>query len=636
MVPPASGSAAGSGMVTGRGASISATGGGTPTLGSGGGTGGIGVVSEPALQLSATRGFYDAPFDLVVSHPSALQVAYTLDSSDPRSSSSAITAGLPLTVHIDPADTTDRYLAPGVVFRAVPLDVVPAPPQSVSTHTYLFLGRVMDLSPDGESPGGGWPAERAPGVGDDGPQVIDFGMDPNVCEASAYSAQIVPALRALPSISLVSDLSNLFDEEHGIYVHADESGQEWERPGSVELLNPDGAQGFQSNTGIRIRGGYSRHPNNPKHAFRLFFRGEYGNGKLSYPLFGAEGVSDFDKIDLRTAQNYSWSFWGDSLNTFLRDVFSRDLQRELGRPYTRSRYYHLYLDGYYWGLFQTQERSEARYAESYFGGDRDDYDVVKVDYAAGRVIEATDGDLESWRAIWDRCASGFAADADYYALEGKGPDGQRDPNLKVLVDVDNLIDYMLVIFYTGNFDGPVSSFFDNKDPNNFYAINHRLNPEQGFVFFAHDNEHTLMPDEVRMNGLVGLGLEENRVNIGSVNHGPGLMTVDSFEKLHPQWLHHRLTENASYRERFAARAPQLLSGSGPMTPTAAARLIHARRQEIDLAIIAESARWGDAQGEPPRTKDRDWTPAVEAILKDYLPHRTQIVVDQLREQGLYP
>jgi hypothetical protein len=88
-------------------------------------------------------------------------------------------------------------------------------------------------------------------------------------------------------------------------------------------------------------------------------------------------VDEFENIDLRTSQNYSWAYDGSGKHTFLRDVFSRDTQRDMGRPYTRSRYYHLYLDGQYWGLFQTEERPEASYAESYLGGDKEDYDVVK-------------------------------------------------------------------------------------------------------------------------------------------------------------------------------------------------------------------------------------------------------------------
>src|SRR5207249_5592806 len=49
----------------------------------------------------------------------------------------------------------------------------------------------------------------------------------------------------------------------------------WERPASIELIYPDGTKGFQVDAGIRIRGGFSRSTDNPKHAFRFFFRQEY-------------------------------------------------------------------------------------------------------------------------------------------------------------------------------------------------------------------------------------------------------------------------------------------------------------------------------------------------------------------------
>ena len=42
----------------------------------------------------------------------------------------------------------------------------------------------------------------------------------------------------------------------------------------MELINPDGTEGFQIDAGLRIRGGYSRSERNPKHAFRLLFKGE--------------------------------------------------------------------------------------------------------------------------------------------------------------------------------------------------------------------------------------------------------------------------------------------------------------------------------------------------------------------------
>ena len=165
-------------------------------------------------------------------------------------------------------------------------------------------------------------------------------------------------------MSIVMDVDDLLGADEGIYTHANSHGREWERPMSLELIYPDGTDGFQINGGIRVRGGFSRTGNNPKHAFRLFFRDDYGDSRLEFPLFGEDGAPDFKKIDLRTTQNYSWAFQGDGQNNFVRDIFSRDVQALMGQPSTRGDYLHLYINGQYWGVFQTQERAEANYAES--------------------------------------------------------------------------------------------------------------------------------------------------------------------------------------------------------------------------------------------------------------------------------
>jgi hypothetical protein len=114
----------------------------------------------------------------------------------------------------------------------------------------------------------------------------------------------------------------------GIYVNPHGDGRAWERPASLELINPDGSQGFQINAGIRVAVDSAATVNNPKHAFRFFFRDDYGASKLKYPLFGDDptATDTFDKIDLRTFQNYSWSYQGDASGTFVRDIIGRDLQ----------------------------------------------------------------------------------------------------------------------------------------------------------------------------------------------------------------------------------------------------------------------------------------------------------------------
>ncbi len=75
--------------------------------------------------------------------------------------------------------------------------------------------------------------------------------------------------------------------------------------------------------------------------------------------------------------------------------------------------------------------------------------------------------------------------------------------------------------------------------------------------------------------------------------------------------------------------------NGSMTPARASALFQSRAKEIETAIIAESARWGDTYASPPRTKDDDWLFAVNDIINNYFPYRTHIVLSQLEGANLY-
>jgi hypothetical protein len=62
-----------------------------------------------------------------------------------------------------------------------------------------------------------------------------------------------------------------------------------------------------------------------------------------------------------------------------------------------------------------------------------------------------------------------------------------------------------------------------------------------------------------------------------------------------------------------------------------------RAKEVDLAIVAESARWGYyARSAAPYTRDKEWVAEQRRLLKDYFPNRTEVVLKQLQEVGLYP
>ena len=562
-----------------------------PTPGAANTAGLDGLVAD--AKFSHDRGFYDAPFEVVIrTETPEAAVFYTLDGTEPSA-----TNGVAYTGPIQVSGTT--------VLRAAAFKPSFVPSKA-DTQTYLFLDDVIRQSPDGKAPPG-WPSSW-------GGNTVDYGMDPDVVNSPRYRNTIKDDLRSISSISLVMNLNDLFGSR-GIYSNPSQDGVNWERPCSVELIDPGEAEGFQINAGVRIRGGYSRSTGNPKHAFRLFFRGEYGDSKLAYPLFGEDGVEEFDAVDLRTFQNYSWSFEGDSRGVFIRDQFSRDAQLAMGRQGERGKYHHLYINGQYWGLFNTAERPEASYGASYFGGETEDYDVIKVAPDSGYTIYATDGDLAAWTRLWNAARAGLSSDAAYQRIQGNNPDGTPNPEYEVLLDVGNMIDYMLVILYGGNLDAPISNFLGNSSPNNFFALRNRT-ARQGFQFIAHDSEHTL--------------LDVNQNRMGPYSAGSTLA------KSNPQWIWQQCWNNPEFRMRVADHAQRHFFNGGALSPEGAANLFRKRTNEIHRAVVGESARWGDSKRGAPRTRDVEWLSEANRILNNYMPQRTGIVLNQLRARSLFP
>jgi hypothetical protein len=551
------------------------------------------VTLPPTVLFSEPRGFKTEPFhvSLSVGDGSAV-IRYTVDGSEPDALSPVYFEPLLIT-----QSTTLRASAiePGMIHL---------PP---TTATYLFLDDVLRQD---ASPPPGWPADR-----EINNHRMEYGMRQQI--VTGDSERLRAGMISIPSISLVTDLAHLFDPETGIYSNSNRS-HGWERPVSVELIDPIRGESaeFQVDAGLRLRGAFSRSVNNPKHSLRLLFRSAYGENRLRFPLFEDEGASEFHQVDLRTAQNYSWAFENNNNNTFLRDVFSRDSQRDMGMLYTRSRYYHLYLNGQYWGLYMTQERGESDFAATYVGGDSEDWDTIKTSHP-GYVTQAADGNFNAFYALHDIAIhQGFAgANADnYWRVQGLNPDGTVHPDHPVYLDPDNLISYMLVSHYTGDPDSPVSIW--GGFPNNMYALFNRNDPT-GFKWLRHDAEHSL-------GAHGGYGVQTDTTQAGT---GSGFTGRSHFN---PAILHARLMQHPEYRMRFVDLAHQHLYGDGALTPEKARARVQSRMNEIDLAIIGESARWGRG-----RTRDATWLPAANAVLT-YLDQRRDIIVGHFRTHGWLP
>ena len=124
-------------------------------------------------------------------------------------------------------------------------------------------------------------------------------------------------------------------------------------------------------------------------------------------------------------------------------------------------------------------------------------------------------------------------------MMGRAADGVTPTVDPVLLDLDNLIDDMLIVFFSGNTDAPLSDFLGNNSPNNFYAIRDRRGGK-GFVHIQHDGEHTLNAGSAGSN------------RVGPFND-PISGTWNTLTKSNAQFTHQDLAPNAEYRIRFADR-----------------------------------------------------------------------------------
>jgi len=225
----------------------------------------------------------------------------------------------------------------------------------------------------------------------------------------------------------------------------------------------------------------------------------------------------------------------------------------------------------------------------------------------------TDGNRDAFRMLYDLTLRGFSDPAVYLQAQGLNPDGSANPAYPRLLDVDNLIDYMTIEYFTGDRDGPGSRY--GNVPNNTFSAYNRINPD-GFKWFQHDSEHSL--------GTGVVNLVEPFTSAGS-----------QFQYFNPQWLHERLAStNEEYRMRFADRVHQHFF-NGVLTLAANQERVRARAEQIELAIIAESARWGDSSRAQPFIQE-DWQREVARIVETYLPTRANDVLDQFRRVSWYP
>ena len=560
------------------------------------------IIPEP--NFSHKHGYYNNTFQLEISTTLAnARIYYSTNGNTPTDKN-----GILYTSAITISETT---IIRAVIYQDGEF------PGKVSTQSYFFADNIIQ-QPNNPV---GYPSSWGPYTAISGKAIADYEMDPELTSNATFAADLKKAFQDLPSISIVTDISNLFSDvidsiTGGIYIYPGapltnftyDTGRGWERKASVEYFDKNN-KSFRLDCGLRIQGGHSRRPEKtPKHSFLLNFDGQYGPTKLNFPLLGEKSSSEFDKLILRAGFGNSWVHHDNNQRTkatYMEDIWTKDTQRAMGHPASNSTYVHLFLNGIYWGIYAPSERMDKDFAQRYIGGDDDDYDVIK-DYA-----EVSDGNILAWNKMHELANAGLENDINYLLIQGKNADGTPNYQSESLVDVVNTADYMLINFYGGNSD------WDNH---NWAAMRNRVNPGKGFKFLCWDGE--MMFSSVNSNIL-----KENNANC-------------------PSRVYQQLLKNSNFKRLVADRVQRHCFNNGVLTPDSTAARWLRRKAQIENSIIAESARWGDYrrdvhpyQTQGPfylYTKDDYWVPQQNYMLNTYFPQRTAKFITQLRDAGIFP
>ncbi len=561
--------------------------------------------------LSKKHGLYEKSFKLTMK-PSVegREIRYTTDGSLPTINSKLYRSTL--------AITKTTLIRASEVIEGDSLS--PA-----TTASYLFISDILTQANDASGNPiipEGYPDKWGPYADIKGTAPAYYAMDKTLVDLAPELVQ--KGLKELPIVSVVTDKDYLFshdiDEERGgIYIYTGApigpgTGRDWERPVSMELIGGLLNHDVTVDCGIKLHGGHSRLPEkNPKHAFRLMFKGKYGAKKLRHPVFGEEGVDVFEDLVLRTYFGNSWEHWDEGNRTkaqYTRDLWARSVQERLGRPNSKGQPVHLFLNGMYWGMYNLCERINKDHCVEHFGGEKEDWDVIKVEETEGEKVVASDGDLVSWKemlAVVNRVTDN---DNDaYYQLQGLDEEGMPCDDYEALLDVESFCDYMLINFYGGNTDW---------DHHNWYAIRNKVDPGKGFQFICWDTE------------LIFGSRSENVTN----NDHSGK----------PSRILNCLMRNSEFRHLFNHRAHVLLTDEGGwLTEQGVREVWDSLYYNIENALYDESARWGDyrrdihpytAKGHRYRV-DTYYQNERTRLLSEYFPVRTGNVISQLKNKGWY-
>ncbi|MBE7553474.1 MAG: lamin tail domain-containing protein [Anaerolineales bacterium] len=535
-----------------------------------------GVVSP--VQFSAGRGFYDAPFTvfLTTATPGAT-IRYTTDGSEPSETNGS--------VYDEPVAVNTTTVLRAAAFQPGFL------PSKIATQSYFFLADVLAQPATPAGFPASWGAQistNASGQTGVTPISADYELDPAVVNDSRYQDTLPEGLKALPVMSVVMADQGFFD----LHTHPADGEADWEHPVSIELLYPSGDQpGFQVNAGIRLQEEAEQGEFDPKRAFRLLFKHEYGPTKLEYPVFPNSPVDEFDTLLLQPGTM-------SEPTSYTRDTWLHDTQIAMSGIGSNSTFVHLYLNGLYWGVYRLAERPDTSFLAAYLGGLKEDWFVAgpngplkqeknsrvdRLDYLFTILTFA--GQFEAGPESGDDLAQKYAEVASYF-------------------DPTEFSDTLILNWYTQLLGWPENSWYA--------AINRTDSVSRGKLLLWSEVDNSAPSINMPLAAEQASNSQFDLVNS----------------------LFQTLRENPDFRMQVADRLYKHLANEGALADAAAETRWLNLSQTLNYAMVAESARWGDAVPGSPLSPDT-WRETNKAVFNQMNGQAAKVIA-WAREAGYYP
>ncbi|MCX5645485.1 MAG: lamin tail domain-containing protein [Phycisphaerae bacterium] len=469
---------------------------GVPTPGRANSEGYLGEVTP--LRFSHERGFYGNPFDVTITTATeGARILYTLDGYAPNEARPTPPA----------RDRTERR--PGG----------PDPgPAATDPGASLYggpirIGKTTCLRVRADKPG--W--------------------KPTPVYTHTYIFDPRPELLTLPVVALVGGPGTVFYEPNGVMaiVGGTYPGGVWassgtgsydnmldrelERPVSAEWLYAGDDEGFQADCGLRVHGSSYMRPRyvrqnglwsgSGKISLRLYFRGEYGQSRLEYPLIPMSEAGELATVILRAGHN-------DPVNPFIKDELLRRLHKDMGQAACTGTFANLFIDGEYKGFYNPTEQVTEESCQQWFDSDRS-WDVIAM------FNEVRDGDSTSFDTMVSYASTHDMANPLYYA------------ELQKKLDLVSFIDYLIIRLWPNDWDWP---------QNNWSAACERSETGQ-WKFFVWDAEGTFESGQLSLDRF-------NELNIQGNANG---------------YLYQALKRSPDFRQLFADRVYKHFYNGGALT-----------------------------------------------------------------------